>query len=467
MNRRAIGLIGLGPMGLGLARNLKSKGVEVYAWDQKITSSVDAKSFHAQSKIDVCCSLDELVDRLDSPRFIMLCIPSGAPIEEVNRYLRNLLAAGDVVADCGNSYFRDTELRIQEMALAGLGYLGIGISGGPDGAKAGPSIMVGGDRTAYDSFFPILDALAANVNGKSCCGYFGHGGAGHFVKMVHNGIEYALMHLLMEVYQLLRRQLGGDNGRIAAALRQVTGSLSGGYLSEVTIAIIEKRLPREEEFVLNVIDDTVGQKGTGLWSVITALEQETPIPTIAEAVMYRALTHRSRVEQEVFCPASVEESAQFLNFSTLSDALTLSFLSVFAQGLDLINSCQSSLRYSLDVSEVIRIWRGGCILKGSLVDFLWENLPDEAGGDNILYWNAARSLIKQTLPGLRVVASTSSLEGHSCPGLSSALSYVEAHVGRRLPTEILQAQRDYFGRHGLRHKHTGEPLVVTWVESKD
>ncbi len=462
-----IGLIGLGPMGVGLAANLSEKGFEVVAWDRDIEPSSGAQ-WVDENGMRICADLNGLVAALTVPRCILLSIRSGDPVDQITLKLASILTPGDVVADCGNSYFRDTARREDQLWKSGISFLGVGVSGGPDGARRGPSIMVGGNREGWNSARHAFEAIAARADGGPCSGYLGPVGSGHFVKMVHNGIEYGIMHLLLEVYAVLRRLGGIDLGRIAEAFQRLNSGLTEGFLTAATATVLAARLPGDEQFLIDRIDGTAEQKGTGLWTVQTALELGVPVPTLSEAVMSRQLslvlsctTHER--EGSLIFPSSQPVSVDGEGIvDDLQEALALAFVSAFAQGLSVLAAAEPVIGHALDIPEVLRIWRQGCILQGELVTRLGSASLGSGSAFSVLDSEGIASVVNKGIEPLRHLVARAAMAGIPCSGLASALTYVESTRGMALPTGLIQLQRDYFGQHGLRDKETGEPINAPW-----
>ncbi len=462
MTERSIGLIGLGPMGTGLAENLLRNGFSVAAWDRDFSATMEGSVRDEVAGISLHRSLADLAAAVEPPRRMILSIRGGPPVDAVIEQILPFLSPGDIVADCGNSHFLDTARRGQLLDAGDVGYLGVGVSGGPDGAKEGPSIMAGGSTESWQGFRDAFEAIAAKADGTPCGGHVGQDGAGHFVKMVHNGIEYAVMHLLMEMFEILKRCFGQDQRRLAEVIAEMNNGLTAGYLTEITAAVVAEPVPGEATPLIDVVADAVGQKGTGRWSLIAALDQGVAVPTIAEAVMYRLLSaspDRGVLpwSQSAGDPARLDGVR-----AMLPDAMTCALISTFAQGLSIFDTCEASLGHPVDQREILRIWRGGCILKGQMVDFLWHSAESEATPENMLSWEPVRTAAEQSLAAMRETVAKSTAAGIPCPGFSSALAYLESRLRAPLPTALLQLQRDYFGRHGLQDKRTGKPISVAW-----
>jgi 6-phosphogluconate dehydrogenase len=466
MPKTQIGLIGLGPMGIGLAENLAEKGLEVFAWDKNAHTCKSVSSTEGQ-KINICANLEDLVNTLETPRCILICIPSGPPVDLVLVQLEVFLSEDDVVADCGNSYFRDTQRREDLFQKSGIVLLGVGVSGGPDGARVGPSLMVGGDCVGWGHARFAFELIAAKADGQPCCGYFGPRGSGHFVKMVHNGIEYGVMHLLMEVYAILKRVARLDHERISEIFQQLNSGPTEGFLTGVTARVAAARLPGQERYLIDMVDCKAGQKGTGCWAVQTAIDLGIPVPTIAEAVMSRQLSFvidDENVQKD--CISSSSKPMQSMQEDELEEivqkAIVFAFISTFIQGLSLLIAANSVLGHKLDLRDVLSTWRRGSILQGALVDRLYESANELEALPELLRVAVIEQALDSGVEPLRQLVSWAVMGGVPCSGLASSLAYIESNRGSALPTGLIQLQRDYFGQHGLHDKETGEAIDAMW-----
>jgi 6-phosphogluconate dehydrogenase len=461
MPQTQIGLIGLGPMGLGLAKNLAEKEFEVIAWDED--SQINAKASNIEDrKIIVCQSLRALTSLLKPPRTILLSIRSGSPVTYALTQLAGLLSQNDVVADCGNSHFQDTHRRGNQLRQFGIEFLGVGISGGPEGARSGPSIMAGGSRSGWSRAQHCFEAISAKVGGEPCCMFFGQGGSGHYVKMVHNGIEYGIMHLLLEIYAILCRTYGNNNERVAEVFNFLNSSHTASYLMDVTARVLAERGSGHDSFLIDEVDGRAEQKGTGLWAVQTALDLGMPVPTISEAVMFRQLS--AIIEQppesySINAPMSVWRSD---DHAELRDAVLLAFISTFVQGMSLLTAGKEVVGNELDVRAILKTWRGGCVLQGALIDLLTRAFNNLHEGYDVLHSADLDEVLSKGIKALRRLTADAVTAGIPCSGLVSSLAYVESKRGSHLPMSLTQLQRNYFGQHPIYDKRTGEPIKVLW-----
>jgi len=455
-------------MGRGLSVNLVDKGIGVVAWDRSEKALVET-AWAEGSDIEICRSLQDMVEKLAPPRCILLSIPSGAPVDEVLSLLAAELSSGDVVAECGNSYFRDTKRRVAMMRAHNVAFLGIGVSGGPEGARKGPAIMAGGDHEAWEKMHGVFNSIAAKVDNAPCCEFFGDGGAGQFVKMIHNGIEYAIMHLIMETYAILERVCGFSPERIAREFERLETGPTACFLMRVSAKVSGARDPEHGQFLIDLVDDVAGQKGTGQWTVQTALELGISAPTLAEAVMSRSLSSNSilRSNRIISGPSPVASSPSKERLDIvdiLPEALALAFASAFVQGLSICDAAEPVLGQGLEREAILRSWRRGCILEGAMVERLLAAEIEDGANKNILASGGIEPLVRDGREALRKVVSDAVQDGIPCSGLASALAYVEALQGSSLPTALIQLQRDFFGRHGLKDKEKGLPIQAPWFD---
>jgi len=457
-----VGLIGLGPMGRAIAQNLEDHGIKVKAWDH--ATETQDKIVRDLGPNVRASSVANMVDSLAAPRLILLFLPVGQPIDDTINTLRTCLKPGDIIADCGNSHYQDTERRQQELESSGISLIGVGVSGGPVGARSGPAIMAGGDPAAWKKIQPVFGAISAVSNDTPCCNYFGKGGAGHFVKMVHNGIEYGVMHLLAELHGYLEGGCGLDADAIAAIFIDLNQGHTAGYLTEITSQVANARLHPGDQPLIYAVDDAVDQKGTGGWTVKAALDYGASVPTIAEAVFARNLSSNRALRQGTEnAPRSFDLNA--VDQDQLSDALTLALASVFAQGLTLFNAIGDIFGYNLNQAEILRTWRQGCILRGEMLALLIDAVCNDPNSENILCAGTFPDLTKSKLPALRLLIANAISAGAPMAGFSSALAYLELLNGGAQPGGIIQLQRDYFGHHGLRDKKTGTLFHGPWNEA--
>ena len=453
MEKYNIGLIGLAVMGENLVLNMESKGFSVAVYNR---SEEKTKAFEQEKAKDkniyAAYTLEDFVKAVESPRKIMLMVKAGAPVDKTIESLIPLLDKGDLVIDGGNSDYHDTERRAEWLEKEGILYIGTGVSGGEEGALKGPSIMPGGQKDAYALVEPIFTKISAQVDGEPCCIHIGSGGAGHFVKMVHNGIEYGDMQLITEAYMLLKHVLGMDAKQLHETFTEWNSGDLDSYLIEITADILGKTDSLTGQPLVDVILDTAGQKGTGKWTVQAALDTGVSTPTIAEAVFARIISSlkQERVEASKILkgPDSVSFDGDPESFkNAIRDALYASKICSYAQGFALMQAASDEYGWNLSLGEISMIWRGGCIIRAQFLQHIKDAYDKDSGLKNLLldpYFN--ESIQKAQMPWREVVATASRL-GIPIPAFSSALSYYDSYRSARLGANLLQAQRDYFGAH--------------------
>ncbi len=470
MKQADIGLIGLAVMGENLVMNMESKGFTVAVYN-RTTQKVDAfTSGRAKGKNIVGChTLEELKDALDKPRKVMLMVKAGHPVDDYIEQLLAVLEPGDVIIDGGNSHFPDTIRRTAYVESKGLLYIGTGVSGGEEGALKGPSMMPGGSPAAWPLVKPIFQAICAKVeDGSPCCDWVGENGAGHFVKMVHNGIEYGDMQLICEAYQLMRDALGMS----AKEMSEVFADWNRGELDSYLIEITRDILAFEDEDGSALVDsilDTAGQKGTGKWTAIAALDEGVPLTLIGEAVFARSLSAMKdeRVEAAtVFAreAAAYKDDKQEL-VAAIRQALYASKIVSYAQGYALMRAAAKSYGWNLNYGGVALMWRGGCIIRSVFLGKIKEAFDRDAQLKNLLLDPYFTEAVKACVPAWRRVVSAAVACGIPVPAMSAALSYFDGYTSERLPANLLQAQRDYFGAHTYERtdRPRGEFYHTNWT----
>jgi 6-phosphogluconate dehydrogenase len=448
-----IGLIGLGVMGQNLALNIADHGFPIAVYNRTAArTEAFAASAEAQARAIVpCATLEDLVGGLRPPRAIILMIQAGAATDSQIEALVPLLAPGDVIIDGGNARYQDTMRRERALAERGLRLLGTGISGGEEGARHGPSIMAGGAVEAYDRVRSIFEAIAAKVEGVPCCAHVGSDGAGHFVKMLHNGIEYADMQLIAETYALMKDALALGYPEMQAAFAAWDQGDLESFLIEITAEILGKHDPETGAPMVEVILDRAGQKGTGGWAVAAALELGVPAPTIAEAVAARSLSahkdERVHAAARLTGPAAGKARERAPELAILRDALLAAKIAAYAQGFAVMAAAGREHGWGLDLGTIATIWRGGCIIRARFLDRIREAYARDAAPPNLMldpYFAAALAGAQDRLRGAVILATR---RGVTAPALGSALAYYDGYRSAQLPANLIQAQRDYFGAH--------------------
>jgi 6-phosphogluconate dehydrogenase len=448
-----IGLIGLGVMGQNLALNIADHGFPIAVYNRTTARTEGfAASEEARSRpIGPCATLEDLVGALRAPRAVILMVQAGAATDEQIAALVPLLEPGDVIVDGGNARYQDTIRRERELRERGLRLLGTGISGGEEGARHGPSIMAGGEPEAYARVRHIFEAIAAKVDGAPCCARLGPDGAGHFVKMLHNGIEYADMQLIAETYALMKRGLDLGYPAMQAAFAAWNQGDLDSYLIEITADILGKRDPDTGQPMVDVILDRAGQKGTGGWAVAAALELGVPAPTIAEAVAARSLSARKdeRVQAapRLAGPAARGDRDAPLDLATLRDALLAAKIAAYAQGFAVMAEASAAHGWGLDLGTIATIWRGGCIIRARFLDRIREAYARDPELRNLMLDAYFAAVLAGAQERLREAVVLAARRGIAAPALGSALAYYDGYRSAQSPANLIQAQRDYFGAH--------------------
>jgi len=455
-----IGLVGLAVMGQNLVLNMADHGFQVAAFNRTVQRVDEFMLGSAKGKSIIGCrSPEELVRSLKQPRRLMLMVKAGEAVDETIRHFAPLLEAGDIIIDGGNSYYKDTERRIHELDPQGILYLGTGISGGEEGARHGPSIMPGGAAEAWPHVKSILQGIAAKVgpqNDIPCCEWVGPGGAGHYVKMIHNGIEYGDMQLICEAYSLLKDGLGLSNRQLHDIFAQWNRGELDSYLIEITRDIFSVQDPETGNALVDMILDKAGQKGTGKWTGQLALDLGVPTTLITEAVFARMLSSqkdkRVRASKILKGPAGADaafrESVKHEAFiDTVCQALYASKICSYAQGFYQLQAASQTYGWDLKYGELAMLWRGGCIIRAVFLERIKEAFERDEGLENLLLDPYFRQAVEANQDGWRQVVATAARLGIPVPAVSSALNYYDGYRTERLPHNLLQAQRDYFGAH--------------------
>ena len=446
-----IGLIGLAVMGQNLVLNMNDHGFRVAVYN-RTTRTVDefidgpAKG----TQINGTHSLEELVDSLESPRVVMLMVKAGEVVDQYIEKLLPLLAPGDIIVDGGNSLFTDTNRRTQYLAEKGLNYIGTGVSGGEEGARHGPSIMPGGNRAGWSRVKPIFQAISAKVNGEPCCEWVGDNGAGHYVKMVHNGIEYGDMQLICEAYQMLAEGLGLSADEMHEIFAEWNRGELSSYLIEITANILAYK-DEEGQPLVDKILDTAGQKGTGKWTGINALDLGIPLTLIGESVFARCLSAQKdeRVRASKILPKQPKQYSgdKKAIIEAIRDALYAAKIISYAQGFRLMREASKEYDLSLNYGEIALMWRGGCIIRSQFLNDIKLAYNKNPDLENLLLDGFFIAAMKKAEAGWRKAVILGIELGIPTPAFSSALAYYDGYRTERLPANLLQAQRDYFGAH--------------------
>jgi 6-phosphogluconate dehydrogenase len=472
MTKQKFGVIGLAVMGENLALNVESKGfpVSVYNRTGSVTEAFMAERARGK-QVKATYSIEEFVESLERPRRILVMVKAGKPVDAVIGQLKPLLEPGDMIIDGGNSLYEDTERRTQELESVGLGFMGMGVSGGEEGALNGPSLMPGGTEQAYKDLEAILTKIAAQVDDGPCVTYIGPGGAGHYVKMVHNGIEYGDMQLIAEAYDLLKSVLGLDHKQLHEVFAEwnQTEELNS-FLIEITADIFKYIDPETNQALVEQIVDAAGQKGTGRWTAMSALEFGVSIPTITAAVNARIMSsikeERGAASQQLSGPMFKFDGDVKGFVDKVRDALYCSKICSYAQGMSLLAKASADFNYNLNLSEISRIWKGGCIIRAGFLDKIKSAFKDNPSLPNLLLAPEFKQTILDRQEAWREVLATANYAGIPVPAFSASLDYFDSYRRDRLPQNLTQAQRDYFGAHTYERldKPRGEFFHTEWSE---
>lgn len=467
-----MGLIGLGVMGQNLVLNMARNGYRVAVYNR--TPSVTQRFMEGPARgvenVVSAATIEELVGSLEPPRRIMIMVKAGSPVDAVIEQLDPYLGAGDIIIDCGNSLFRATARRAATLEAAGLRYLGVGVSGGEEGALWGPSIMPGGSAEAWKHVESIFTDIAAKApTGEPCCAYIGPGGAGHFVKMVHNGIEYVDMQLIAETYFVMRELLGMCADEMQTVFDDWNRGDLSSYLIEITARVLGKRDLHTGKPMVDVIADRAGQKGTGKWTAQEALDLGAAAPTMAEAVFARYL---SAIKEERFAaseqlPGPDTGGEREGMIADLRDALYAAKICAYAQGFELMKRASNEYRWGLDLGSIALLWRGGCIIRAQFLERIAEAYRRGPELANLMLDPYFRNAVVSGQRAWRRVVAQAAMEGIPIPALSSSLAYYDSYRRDSLPANLIQAQRDYFGAHTYERLDMPGSFHTEWLVPGD
>jgi 6-phosphogluconate dehydrogenase len=446
------GMIGLGVMGRNFILNVLDNGFSAAGLDLDAEKAAALKEEGAGKPVMSTTDTAEFIQALAPPRKIMLLVPAGKAVDSVIESLLPHLDEGDLIIDGGNSYFPDTDRRFESLKNKGIRFMGMGVSGGAEGARRGPSIMPGGDPEAYRLVAPILEAVAAKAKGEPCVAHLGNGAAGHYVKMVHNGIEYGLMQLLAEAYDILKNAGGLDNPALHQTFRKWNEGALESFLVEITSKIFAQADDQEEGWLIDKILDKAKQKGTGKWTSQNAMDLGVPVPTIDAAVTMRGLSalKAERVATAPHYSRSIEhrpEVDQAQLVSQVGEALHFAFMITYAQGMHLLAEASREYKFDLNLETIAKIWRGGCIIRAEILEDMRQAYQQDPQLNNLIRSPLFQSSLLYGQRAARSVLQTAVQYGIPTLALSSALHYFDAYRDKRLPLNLVQAQRDFFGSH--------------------
>jgi 6-phosphogluconate dehydrogenase len=463
-----IGLYGLGVMGGNLVLNMEDNGFSVAVYNRTTERTEEFMERQAAGRnIQAGHSVEEFVGLLERPRAIMLMIKAGPPVDAVIGKLALLLDRDDLIIDGGNSHYKDTERRAQALADKGLRFIGTGVSGGEYGARHGPSIMPGGSRDAYERVQPVFEAIAAKVDGEPCVSYLGPRGAGHYVKMVHNGIEYADMQLIAEAYDILSRGGGLSVEELHAVFSDWNEGLLSSYLVEITADIFAKIDDKTGMPLVQLVLDEAEQKGTGKWASQDAMDLGAPIPTVDVAVESRFISaykqERVAASKVLTGPDPRLEDREGL-VADVRDALYAAKICAYAQGMALLRAASDEYNYDLDLAAIARMWRGGCIIRAKFLNDAAAVFGAQPQLANLLLGDRFREAVEDRQNTLRAVIQTAVGAGIPCPAFGISLAYYDSYRTARLPANLIQAQRDYFGAHTYHRTDASGTFHTEWGE---
>jgi 6-phosphogluconate dehydrogenase len=467
--RYEIGMIGLGVMGRNLLLNMADHGFSVAGYDQD-QSKVEALRKESADR-DICGAdnINDFIGLLRPPRAVMMLVPAGAPVDSVIKDLLVHVHPGDLIIDAGNSHFKDTNLHARNLTEKDIQFLGVGVSGGEEGARHGPSIMPGGAKEAYERVRPVFEAAAAKVGDTPCVSWLGPGSAGHFVKMVHNGIEYGVMQLIAETYDLMKRGFVLNNDELHNVYSAWNNGELNGYLMEITGHIFSKVDEKTGKRLIDEILDVARQKGTGMWTSQSAMELHVPIPTIDMAVAMRDLSafekQRERIGALVQRPMRRFGGDRDEILNQLRRALHVGMILTYVQGLALLTVASEKYKYHLDLEAVARIWRGGCIIRAGLLEDIRTAYRNKPGLPNLLLDPEIWRKVLDNEEKLRHIVCTAAELGVPAPGFMTALGYLDGCRSAWLPMNLIQAQRDYFGAHTYERFDTKGTFHTEWEKS--
>jgi 6-phosphogluconate dehydrogenase len=446
-----IGMVGLGVMGRNLLLNMADHGFSVAGYDKDADKVKALRQEAGEGDVRGATDIKEFIGLLRRPRSVMMLVPAGAPVDSVIKDLLPHLDKGDLIIDAGNSYFKDTNLRAGKLTAQGIHFLGVGVSGGEEGARHGPSIMPGGPKEVYERIRPIFEAASAKVKGDPCVAWLGPGSAGHFVKMVHNGIEYGVMQLIGETYDVMKRGWGMNDDEVGEVYASWDKNELDSYLVEISGHIFSKKDKKTGKRLIDEILDVAKQKGTGMWTSQSAMELQVPIPTIDLAVAMRDLSvfEKERAQADAIYQRPIRrlKSDRDTFVKQLGHALLAGMIMTYAQGMALLAVASVKYKYHLDLEAVARIWRGGCIIRAALLEDICAAFRARRDLPNLLLDSDLARKVMEHQEDLRQVVGQAAEAGVPVPGLMVSLGYLDAYRSAWLPANLTQAQRDYFGAH--------------------
>lgn len=466
-NQNAFGMIGLGTMGSNLLQNIADNGYNCAGYDNS-KDKVGALNNLNRENIQGFFDLKAFAKSLKSPKIVMMLVPAGEIVDSVITELLEVLDQGDIIIDGGNSHFTDTERRNIDLEKKGYHFIGMGVSGGEEGARKGPSMMPGGDKKAYEIVEPILEKIAAHVNGEATVAYMGVRSAGHFVKMVHNGIEYAIMQLISETYAILKNGLHYNDVQIHDVFKKWNEGRLQSYLLDITRDIFAFKNVGEKTILLNNISDQAKAKGTGKWTSQAAMDLHLPIPAIDISVSMRDLSQYKNLRIAASKMYQESDNPQFQNkgedyIITLEQAFYFSMVSAYAQGMHMLYQADVEFKYELNLSLIAKIWRGGCIIRSAFLEDIYAAYQNKPELKHLFLDQAIHDNLVESSSGLRNIVADAVLGGIAVPAFSASIAYFDNFRAENMPTNLIQAQRDYFGSHTYELKAKEGVFHTKWV----
>ena len=471
MEQYDFGVIGLGTMGRNLMLNINDHGFSVMGYD-KSTAQVETSAKEAGTRtIAATTNLQTFISSLKTPRSIIMLVPAGKIVDDVINELKPLLSENDLLMDCGNSHFTDTNIRYEQLAKSTIHFMGIGVSGGESGARYGASIMPGGPKGIYARVAPMLESVSAKVNDEPCVTWLGPGSAGHYVKMVHNGIEYGLMQLIAESYDLLKRFGRLNNDELHHIFATWNEGLLQSFLIEITADIFLQKDELSNNRLVDMILDSAKQKGTGGWTSEDAINLQVPIPVIDTAVAMRAMSALKKQREAATAKLEgpdirlTDETTELIE--ALEQALYFAMITVYAQGMALLQTASQKYNYGLELAHIARIWRGGCIIRAALLEEIYQAFSQEADLPNLMVSKTLARKLEHADKGIRYVISQAVDNGIPVPAMMLSLAYYDSYRSGWLPANLIQAQRDNFGAHTYERTDRDGIFHTNWTQKEN
>ena len=464
------GMIGLGTMGRNLVLNISDHGFSVIGYDKNTAQVETMISESAGKEVTATASLEDFIKLMKVPRVIMLLVPAGKIVDDVINELKPLLSKDDLIMDCGNSHFTDTNVRYEQLAKSNIHFMGVGVSGGESGARFGPSIMPGGPKEIYASVAPMLEAISAKVDDEPCVTWLGPGSAGHYVKMVHNGIEYGIMQLIAETYQLLKSFGKHSNKELHQIFADWNKGKLQSYLIEITADIFLQKDELSNNDLVDMILDSARQKGTGGWTSEDAINLQVPIPVIDIAVAMRDISaykkQRLEAAEKLTGPDVRLSDEKTELIAALENALYFAMITVYAQGIALLQKASEKYSYDLKPADIAKIWRGGCIIRAALLEDIYTSFTEQPALSNLMVSKTIAAKLAQSQNGIRHVIKEAVDNGIPMPAMMMSMGYYDSYRSGWQPANLLQAQRDYFGAHTYERTDKEGTFHTKWNQTK-